>query len=333
MADRYQQDSHSVDELQFSPRTKDFLLRLLDTPESSGLPVLPSLRPQQQSPINFHAKNPDTSLTPFALLTDPAVRYQLPRVGPLDLGPGDSVQTDQERFSEDQDSDLWSTTVGDSSTLLSELLEHLEEEAAQSPKFDTQPTWSPIPSGPSIHYSIPEESDSFVGDLSAIPRTPDRLTPPLDVKTPGHTLGQSYKQFLEEHPLDQTCDSDIPDLLNHNDPAVHLRHSSTSWKGEGGNDQTAIRNPRPTPTTPRRVNHQVPSSSSFISPTFFGPLPTPFAHREFLATTPSRSLSTFSPTSPSPTPQSRRLLQKGLTRQSRFHLGKIFGHRRTSSRL
>lgn len=267
------------------------------------------------------------SLTKFSI-RDSATRFQLPKISPLDFGPHESGLTEEELFNEEVQSDNRSDTARDSSALISDLLGHLEEEAALSPGPTPQATLTSS-SSRSVYYSVGEETevdtetDSLSRESGHLPVTPED-SPPLEGITPGCTLSQSYQELVQDFPLDTTSET----VASQND-SLH-RQSVDSFVFDARIEAVL-------PVTPKRKQRKIDSSTPVLSPAFLGPFPTPFSHRQFIAPSPSGSLQSPSaasvrdPTSPSPTP--RPSLKRKDTTRPRLHLSDIFKHRQVSNKL
>jgi hypothetical protein len=256
-------------------------------------------------------------------IRDSATRFQLPKISPSDFGPHESVQTDEGPSHEEVEIDTDSEPAGDSSVLLSDLLDHLEEAAALSPGPILQSTVT-ASSGPLDYFSIAEaeaetEADSLESGQSLA--TPED-SPPLEGSTPGCTLIESYQELVEKFPLDAT--SEI---------VATQKNSIDSQSVASCVFDTGLEvNPPVTPKKQRKSS----TSAPVLSPTFFGPFPTPFSHRQFIAPSPSGSLrspsssSACEPTSPSPLPR-LSLKRKDSTRPRR-HISDIFKQRQASAK-
>lgn len=257
------------------------------------------------------------SLTGLSI-RDCATRFQLPKILPSDFGPRESVQTGEGPSHEELDSDSCSDTACDSSALLSDLLDDLEEAAARSPGPTPNSTFSPS-SGLSVYYSVGEETedetktDSLFRESGPL-GTPEE-SPPLEVNTPGCTLSQEYKQLVEDFPLDIT-DETVATKKDSIDT-----QSVDSFVFDAGIEASP-------PVTPKKKQRNHSSPAPVLSPSFLGPFPTPFAHRQFIASSPSGSSQSPSSSSPrdptSPSPRSRLSLRKRAATRSRLHLSDLF---------
>lgn len=223
------------------------------------------------------------------------------------------------------ESDTDSEPAGDSSVLLSDLLDHLEEAAALSPGpiLDSTVTSS---SGPSDYFSVAEteaeaEADSLSKESGQSLATPEE-SPPLEGNTPSCTLIESYQELVEEFPLDATSET-VDTQKNSIDS-----QSVASFVFDAGIEVDL-------PSTPKK-QRKSSTSAPVLSPTFFGPFPTPFSHRQFIAPSPSGSLrspsssSPCEPTSPSPLPR-LSLKRKDSTRPRR-HISDLFKQRQASAK-
>jgi hypothetical protein len=267
------------------------------------------------------------SLTGFSI-RDSATRFQLPKISPLDFGPHESALTEEELSNEELESDNRSDTARDSSSLISDLLGHLEEEAALFPGPTLQATFTSS-SSRSVFYSVGEETefdtetDGLSGESGHFPLTPVD-SPPLEVDVPGCTLSQSYQELVQNIPLDTTSET----VLTRNDSLD--RQSVDSFTFDAGLEVDL-------PITPKRKQRKNNPATSVLSPSFLGPFPTPFSHRQFIASSPSGSLrspsasSVRDPTSLSPT--ARPSLKRRDTTRPRLHLSDIFKNRQASNKL
>lgn len=255
-------------------------------------------------------------------IRDSATRFQLPKISPSDFGPHESGQTDEEPSHEEVESDTDSEPAGDSSVLLSNLLDHLEEVAALSPGPTLKSTVTSS-SGPSGYFSAETEAETEVDSLESGQSiaTPEE-SPPLGGNIPACTLIESYQELVEEFPLDATSET-VTTQKNSIDS-----QSVASFVFDAGIEVNA-------PVTPKK-QRKSSTSAPVLSPTFFGPFPTPFSHRQFIASSPSGSLrspsssSACEPTSPSPLPR-LSLKRKKFTRPRR-HISDIFKQRQASAK-
>lgn len=266
------------------------------------------------------------SLTRLSI-RDSATRFQLPKISPLDFGPHESALTEEELSNEEVESDNCSDTARDSSALISDLLGHLEEEAALSPGPTLQATLTSS-SNRSVYYSFGEETevdtetDGLSGKSGYFPLTPED-SPPLEVNVPGCTLSQSYQELVPRFPLDTTSEA----VASQNDSLD--RQSVDSFTFDVGIEVDL-------PITPKRKQRKNSSATPVLSPAFLGPFPTPFSHRQFIASSPSGSLrspsasSVCHPTSPSPTARPS-LKRRDITRP-RLHLSDIFKNRQAANK-
>lgn len=260
-------------------------------------------------------------------IRDSATRFQLPKISPSDFGPHESVHTEEELAHEEIESENRSDLARDSSALISDLLGHLEEEAALSPG-PTQKSSTTSSFCPSTYYSIEEETeseteiDSFLRESDHLPVTPEE-SPPLEVNTPGCTLSQSYKELVEEFPVD-----DSPKTVIGQKDSIDTQ-SVDSFVFDAGIEADP-------PATPKRKQRKNSPAAPVLSPSFLGPFPTPFSHRRFIASSSSGSLrSRSSPSVPdltSPSPKGRLSLRKRDSGRSRLHLSDIFKQRQASNR-
>lgn len=250
---------------------------------------------------------------------DSTTRFQLPKILPSDFGPREGTQAGNEPFDEEVDSDNCSSTAGDSSVLLSDLLDHLEEAAARSPGPTPNSTFSPS-SGISICYSAGEETLAETDTDSSYRVTGPVVTPeespPLELNTPGCTLSQEYKELVEDFPLSVTGET-----VTSGKKSIDTQ-SVASFVFDAGIDA----NP---PVTPKNKQRKHSSPGPVLSPVFFGPFPTPSAHRPFIASSPSGSLRSPSSSSTSRDPSSlsqrpKLSLRKRAAIRSRLHLSDLF---------
>jgi hypothetical protein len=152
--------------------------------------------------------------------------------------------------------------------------------------------------------------------------TPEE-SPPLEGKTLGCTLSESYQGLVEEFPLDTTCETE-PAQKNSIDT-----QSVDSFVFDAGIEADP-------PITPKRKQQNPSSSAPILSPSFLGPFPTPFSHRQFIASSSSGSLlspsspSACEPTSPSPLP--RLSLKRKNSTRPRLHISDIFKQRQASAK-
>ncbi|KAJ5168445.1 uncharacterized protein N7482_004039 [Penicillium canariense] len=309
-------DRSPAESLRISPSSRANLVRYLDSPGSGSSRLPSSLRQHgsgRRPSLNFETKKPGPT------------RFQLPKIEPSDCGPYETIQPDEEPSPEEVDTGLLPDTPSDSSILLSDLLDHLQEEAALSSRPDFKPAFASSYS-PSDYYSSADETDSSFRESSEIPGTPENLASPLDVKIPGRTLSQSYKQLVEHFPLDVNCET------------VTTRQNSIATESENSSVfHTDIKaNPPATPSQSRRKD---PTTPPTLPLSFLGPFPTPFSHRQFLVTSspeysspPISSSSPRLPPSPSPLPR-RRLQKKIATSTSKLRLPDIFKQRRATNKL
>jgi hypothetical protein len=258
------------------------------------------------------------------LIRDSTTRFQLPKISPSDFGTHERVQTDEGPSHEEVESDTDSEPAGDSSVLLSDLLDHLEEAAALSPGPILKSTVTSS-SGPSLSYSVGEteaetEADSLLKESGQVPETPEDS--PLEGITPGCSLIKSYQELVEEFPLDATSET----VTTQKDTIDS--QSVASFVFDAGVEVV-------TPVTPKK-QREPGTSAPVLSPSFFGPFPTPFSHRQFIASSPSGSLRSPSSssaceiTSPSPLPR-LGLRRKDSTRH-RLHFSDIFKQRQASAK-
>lgn len=250
---------------------------------------------------------------------DSSTRFQLPKILPSDFGPREGTQAGDETLHEEVDSDKCSSPAGDSSVLLSDLLDHLEEAAARSPGPTPNSTFSPS-SGISIYYSAGEETGAETDTDSLFRVTGPVVTPeespPLDVNTPGCTVSQEYKELVEDFPLSATGETVTTGKKSIDTQSV------ASFVFDAGIEA----NP---PVTPKNKQRKHSSPAPVLSPGFLGPFPTPFAHRQFIASSPSGSLRSPSSSSPSRDPSSpsqrpKLNLRKRAATRSRLHLSDLF---------
>jgi hypothetical protein len=251
-------------------------------------------------------------------IRDSATRFQLPKISPSDFGPHESGQTDKEPSHEEVESDTDFEPTGDSSVLLSDLLDHLEEAAALSPGPILKSTVTSS-SGPSDYFSIAKtkaetEVDSLESSQSLA--TPED-SPPLEAYTHGCTLIESYQELVEEFPLDATSET-VATQKNSIDS-----QSVASFVFDTGTEV----NPPVTPKKQRKSS----ASAPVLSPTFLGPFPTPFSHRQFISPSPTGSLRSPSSSSAcestSPSPQPRLSLKRKDSTRPRRHISDIFKQR------
>ncbi|KAF7715388.1 Uncharacterized protein PECH_002811 [Penicillium ucsense] len=250
---------------------------------------------------------PHVQLTnPHCLSSDSSTRFQLPRISPTDGTPPQKAETEDSLSSGwETESSSSSEAVVDPRALLSDLLDRLEEAAARSPVSVFR---SALASSSKYfaQRNSDEDEDNKSEDLQALKPCPGSAgTSPLSGAVPSgsFTLSQSYRVLVNNRP--STC----------SDKSLNLDKNSTSSQAVKGSCAGTKADAAP-PVTPQPKRCQEKKDPTpVLSPFLFGPFPTPTAHRQFITTSPSQSLSPaksaspHKPTPTSPSPQTRQTLR------------------------
>ncbi|KAJ5983694.1 hypothetical protein N7481_005793 [Penicillium waksmanii] len=196
------------EESSISLSDRDFVLRLLQHPELlqgfSSTETVHRLASALSSQQNEEASD---SLDAQSSQRDSLTRFQLPVIGPRDYGPRETAAPIQDPPSALIEHRFQDHSSLDSSSLLLDLLERLEGETPLTIDPGTAHGRTTPPS-PSIYDNDLGETETFFRDSSSSSTQDSRVLLP-DVKLPGRTLSQSYRQVVDDFPADEgTNDGD-----------------------------------------------------------------------------------------------------------------------------
>lgn len=134
-------------------------------------------------------------------LREHCLHLQLPRVGPRDFVNRETAVRSQEAQSTPRRDLLSQSGFVESNHLLSDLLDRLETAVSVARNLDTDHEDERPPS-PSIYESDIGKTETFFRDSSSPSSNRDCRAPPCDVKLPGRSLSQSYRQVVDDFPVD-----------------------------------------------------------------------------------------------------------------------------------
>lgn len=159
----------------------------------------------------------------------------LPKISPFDYGPRGRGDTEVESPPPTQESRPWPDTLGISSTLLSNLLSHLEGEEISS-TLDLRAGSPPTPPSPSVYGSIADGRDAAPRELESPRYSQSSLhsAPCPRVEPSSLTPEESYEQIVETFLLDISFeDSTEPEQspLGEISPGIPQSNTESScWK-------------------------------------------------------------------------------------------------------
>ena len=258
---------------------------------------------------------------------DSSTRFQLPKISSAGLTEQIRAETEESLLESEFDTESCSEAARDSGALLSDLLDRLEEAAAISPEPRSQASvaFAAEHYAQSDFNTDPAAEDKRLDFLQALQPWPGSTeeNPVSGVETTGgFTLSQSYRVLLERFPSNITDESGS-------------KKQDTRESQVGKDSRSDPKNENTSPVTPQPKRRKKKDLTPTLSPFLFGPFPTPTAHRQFINTPPSQSLSSQNSSSPcqptSPTPQPQLSLKRRSTKRSRLHLSDLFKQRQGSN--